>query len=785
MEKLIIILYGFGCIQFILRGASSAYISETSCPQVCQCLDKDVGCNNLNLSSLPADIDVLTEKLELAENKLSTESLSLKFLSYPNLKNLDLRDNFITNINEDLLHGLRNSLEYLDLSGNGIQKVGKNSLASLAKLKYLKMSRNDLFEVPNLPQNLQILDLSENFKIQSLRKDSFDGLKRLQHLILNDCEIYTVDDDAFVDQSDLIDLQMNGNPLYEVPSFLPPSLNTISMQDNRIRFIGVGESPTNPFRNLTRLERLLLQRNWISSIGDTVFKSMTSLRELDLSVNRLNKIPSFLPKSLMILELGGNMLTQISPDSGFTSVLNNPFLQLPYLSQLGLSNNSLANFPARILQENRQLSILDLSQNDFTEIPNIYSTARLELNLDENRIRDLDENAFKNCADVKKLFLNSNQISRVVGASIGQLKQLKTLELRGNVLRDLPIFVSSRLVNIDLSYNMIQYITPTTFNDSKSLSKINLENNELSQIQESVFKFLPRLRFLFLGSNNIIELNFQIPDSVSEFQIHHNQIATIGNLSGKFFSPKSSLTALDLSANNIRSISPAAFASFKFLTDLYLDDNRLSTLNFKLPPSAKRISASKNSVRKLEVGSLSGLTHAYMLDLTSNKISLIEKGFFLASEFRKRAEQGNVRPFELILDSNYIQTISRGIFEPILDNKIKFSLSLSENPIRCNCLWQWLSKELALPYMEVSGDCYYPNELRNRLISSVPTDKLQCSKPKIRTEAKNMQLTTKLGATASLSCVADGEPVPFYTWAIHSNSGNDLITLINDEVYVS
>ena len=765
----------------------SAYISETSCPQVCQCLDKDVGCNNLNLTSLPTDIDVLTEKLELAENKLSAEKLSLKFQAYPNLKNLDLRDNFITVINQDLLHGLQSSLEYLDLSGNGINDVKKNTLSSLRNLKYLKLSRNDLYEIPELPANLLVLDLSENFKINSLKSNSsFRGLKKLRHLILNDCSIYTVDDSAFDEQEELIDLRMNGNSLYQVPSFLPPSLTTLSLQDNRLKSIGApGDDVANPFERLTRLEQLFLQRNWISVIGDSVFKSIASLRELHLSVNRLIKIPSFLPKSLMILEIGGNQLTRIASDSGYISVENNPFLDLPDLAELGLSNNSLVNMPARLLQNNRKLSILDLSFNDFTQIPNIYSSSRLEINLDANSIREIDESSFKNCPNVKKIYLNNNKISRVDGTAIEKLKELKTLELRDNLLRDLPLFITRKLVNIDLSKNYIQTITPSTFNNSKTLSKINLETNDLSKIQESVFKYLTRLRYLFLANNNIIELDFKIPDSVTEFQIHHNQLATIGNLSSTFFTPKSYLTALDLSANNIRSISPQAFTNFKYLTDLYLDENRLSSLNLKLPSSAKRITVKNNLIRKLEAGSLTGLTYAYVLDLTNNSISLIEKGFFISDEFKARYQDGNVRPFELILDLNNIQTLSRGIFAPILDNKVQLLLYINDNDVRCNCLWQWLTKELTLPYMEIYGECNFPRALRNWQMSLVPNEKFQCSKPKIKTKSRNMKLITSVGATARLTCVAEGEPIPFYTWAIHSNSGNDLITLINDEVYVS
>ena len=772
-------------VVFTPPAVKAAYISEITCPQLCQCLDKDVGCNNLNLTRLPNDIDVSTEKLELAENKLSAESLGLKLQFYTNLKTLDLRDNFITVITKELLQGLESTLVSLDLSGNGIRRVEKNTLSSLKSLRYLKLSRNDLNGIPELPENLEMLDLSENVKISSLKVTSLLGLRKLRHLIINDCSIYTIEENCFSEQQVLSDLQLNGNSLYQIPLNLPPTLTSISLQDNRIRTIGAEGGFRDPFTNLTRLENLFLQRNWINEISGGAFKSLSSLRELDLSINRLEVIPSKLPKGLMRLNLGGNLLTHISSDSGYISTNNNPFSEMDFLERLALNNNSLSSLPSKLLQKNYWLTSLDLSDNEFDTIPNIYTEAKLELNLDGNKIQDIQLDSFSNCPRIVKLYLNNNQISRIARAGLSTLKDLRTLEIRGNSLIDLPLFENQRLTNIDLSFNIIQTVTPATFNLTKLLTKLNLENNELSVLEESVFENLKNLKYLFLANNKIIEINFFIPPSVMELQLHHNQIATIGNLTSSYFSTDSFLTALDLSSNNIRSISKFAFSQFRFLTDIYLESNKISSLKLDFPSSAKRISLAKNVIKKLESSAITGLTHAYFVDFSGNRISLIEKDFFSNEEFQLRSDQNVNRLFEVNLENNYLQTINRKVLSPILDNQIQLSLAISGNPIRCNCLWKWLSDELSQPYLEISGDCYHPMALRKQEISHIAKEKFECMAPRIRSVARNMKLVTTIGATATLECIADGEPVPIYTWAIHSSNGNDLITLINDEVYVS
>ena len=126
-------------------------------------------------------------------------------------------------------------------------------------------------------------------------------------------------------------LNLDRNPL------LPLAIDTFAGLEHSLRNISCQSCPLTSislpaFSRLNNLERLKLQSNLLTEIKpDSTFSSMSHLIAIDLQRNQLKEIPLELPASLRELELGYNQLTRFA--------LSNETLQ--QLSQLDLSSNPL------------------------------------------------------------------------------------------------------------------------------------------------------------------------------------------------------------------------------------------------------------------------------------------------------------------------------------------------------------------------------------------------------------------------------------------------------------
>lgn len=135
--------------------------------------------------------------------------------------------------------------------------------------------------------NLQRLNLGQNL-IREIPPRTFGKMRRLQNLALNNNEITTIGDEAFIYTSiDEIDLENN-------------FLNNFNVQ----AFNDVGET----------LKKLYLAQNSLTEIPSRAFSGLRNLEILNLNRNRL-QIPSDAFRGLerlLYLNIGENRLTEIS-----------------------------------------------------------------------------------------------------------------------------------------------------------------------------------------------------------------------------------------------------------------------------------------------------------------------------------------------------------------------------------------------------------------------------------------------------------------------------------------
>ncbi|EMP31498.1 Nyctalopin [Chelonia mydas] len=124
------------------------------------------------------------------------------------------------------------------------------------------------------------------------------------------------------------------------------------------------------------------------------------------------------------------------------------------------------------------------------------------LNLQDNRINVIHDQAFQDCQKMEYLYLNDNLLSDLPENSFDGLRYLKMLNLGGNFLRNVSNTWFRDLVQLEVLYldrNRVNYIEEGAFENLTSLVSLHLNSNNLTTLPFSVFQpvyFLGRL-YLF------------------------------------------------------------------------------------------------------------------------------------------------------------------------------------------------------------------------------------------------------------------------------------------------
>lgn len=157
----------------------------------------------------------------------------------------------------------------LRLGGNFIIKVTTQDFANMSGLVDLTLSRNTISAIQPFSfldlETLRSLHLDSN-RLTQLGSDDLRGLVNLQHLILNNNQLSRIFDTAFDDvYATLEDLDLSYNNLRSVP--------------------------WEAISKMVNLHQMSLDHNLIAFISEGTFTDLDKLARLDLTSNRLQKLP--------------------------------------------------------------------------------------------------------------------------------------------------------------------------------------------------------------------------------------------------------------------------------------------------------------------------------------------------------------------------------------------------------------------------------------------------------------------------------------------------------------
>ncbi|XP_030576550.1 lumican [Archocentrus centrarchus] len=260
--------------------------------------------------------------------------------------------------------------------------------------------------VPIVPTGIKYLYLQNNL-IEEIKAGVFDNVTdTLRWLILDNNQITNAKvSKGTIDKLTALEkLFFSYNNLIE--PIIPPSkaLEELRLTDNKL-----SKFPAGLLSDKENLTSIHLQHNELTSDAITgAFKGLKKLLSLDVSYNKLKKLPAGVPSSLGMLYADHNAIESIG--AGYLN-------KLPALQYLRVSHNKLVDsgIPAGVFNVTSLLE-LDLSFNKLQSIPEVNEQLE-QLYLQANEITKFDLSSFckfmgpLNYSRLKHLRLDGNNIT--------------------------------------------------------------------------------------------------------------------------------------------------------------------------------------------------------------------------------------------------------------------------------------------------------------------------------------------------------------------------------------
>lgn len=312
----------------------------------------------------------------------------------------------------------------------------------------------------------------------------------------------------------------------------------------------------------------------------------------------------------------------------------------------------------------------ELENTNFSVIqPQNTTRLRLECNDSLYFQSSLSPNSFRALVELRQLYIEYCKLSNLTDGSLKGLRSLRNLTIRTH--------------NTDWSSVSMEIAKNVFTEELFFLENLDLSTNNMWAIPDAMICPLKNLQYLNASGNKLRDLS------------HFHLSASISTILSKKCGPN--LKLLDLSHNNIESLSPAIFSNLGKLLELNLANNgmtfiadralegllSLSVINLSenrlnsLPPelfseakNVKEINLSNNSLNVLAPGIFNDLHQLVSLDLSHNQ---------LASEWINGLTfQGLDNLVILDLSHNHINKLDSGTFKGVKNLQ---ALRLQENRI--------------------------------------------------------------------------------------------------------
>jgi Leucine-rich repeat (LRR) protein len=508
------------------------------------------------------------------------------FIECSNISLLDLSHNNLSRIHAEAF--LDSDVTQLVLNHNKFTNLTEVPIGNLTGIRFLNMSYNEIVSVNRksfgLKQNTKlyeaaVVDLSFNH-LKELSGSMFDKFWALRHLNLSNNQFKRLGFGSFGNLPTLLDLNLDNNQLKDIGSInglislkslyvrnnslksiptLSVALNELYLEDNEIDSISCSSFPM-----INSLLSLHLRNNSISSIDSDSFCNLLTLREVDLSFNKIPDVEQVTPSlqklsSLQSLDLSFNSIPVINS--------SNAFGNLPTLFSLNLSGNNITHVSPFAFNGLLQLLSLNLSHNlmsniEYDSLKGLVSLQSLDLSFNTlTRIENRTNSFFEDLLSLESLYLAGNRLSFLTPKSLPSSQwvpyKIRFLDLSYNHLESISTATGfAEMQTLLLHHNHIRSLIPGVFGNMSSLQSLDLSFNRLTHIPLHAFSFnvsSPKdvftLRFLNLSHNDI--------QSIDSGELTRISSPSLSSSLRSHSSPSSqSLDSVDLSFNRLSTSWP-------------------------------------------------------------------------------------------------------------------------------------------------------------------------------------------------------------------------------------
>lgn len=412
---------------------------------------------------------------------------------------------------------------------------------------------------------------------------------------------------------------------------------------------------------------------------------------------------------LQAIRLDGNQLQNVE----------GLFKSLPNLVWLNMSDNLLSSFDYTDIP--RGLQWLDIHSNRITHLESIAQSEEsltiVTFDVSSNRLTEINDTSIP--SSVQQLYLNDNQIHKILPYTFFKKSKLTRVDLYGNKLttidpnafrltpildtRDTPEFyIGGNPLECDCNLSWIKKST----SDSKTqpqLKDLENVNCHLSYVRSKSHLPLTEAKtndFLCKYTSHCFPLchccdfyacdcNMQCPSGCSCYHdqswttnvVDCSQNTTYKNHELPKYIPMDA-TQLYLDGNHFKEISSHAFIGRKRLNILYLNHSHIDTIKnrtFYGLLELEVLELSHNELDRLYGSEFHGLDNLKELYLQYNKITSIDNLSF-----------ANLHQLKVLrLDHNLIVDFAIWSFLP----SYMINLQISGNPWRCDCVFNYRMAE--------------------------------------------------------------------------------------------
>lgn len=331
-----------------------------------------------------------------------------------------------------------------------------------------------------------------------------------------------------------------------------------------------------------------------------------------------------------------------------------------------------------------QIQVL-CNTGNLKEIPRNFPPETQEITITHQDIREIPPNIFANLKHLKKLMLDSNNITTIRPFAFKGLKDVTHISVQDNPIQRLEGFAFAGVRNVSnllLGHNQISLIEGYAFAGTELIQMLLLNNNPIKTVASSAFSGLKHVKFLFLP-------------------------AGVRNLEADAFNGLEMVDKVKLAYLDLSELLPYTFRGIKKLRTLTIENSDLATIRSN---------------------AFTGMTDVEELRIVKNKIDRLED-FSLPS-------QNTVK--NLILEGNHILAVPS--LSALEDIRVE-SITVVNNHFPCNCRVVYLMESVmgtSSPHFLDNNKCISPLSLNGLPMSRMKqTGFLQkCDRKKVIEEAR-------------------------------------------------